>query len=306
LAPVIVPVSEENMRLCVMAVCTVIGLVASIPSRAGEIHDAARRGAVETVKSLIETDADLLDARDALGDTPLTLAAAYARWDLFRYLLSAGADVNVVTRPNATAMHSVCYHDRPDMVALLLGHGGGACLTVKDSFGEYTPMLRAVQRGNRRVVAFLLENGASVDEATKEGWNALHLAAKSGHRHLYGLLIDSGVSLDALDRDGNAPMKYDFRRRNPVPLDAARYDEYAGRYNWQGTPGGIGVDVFVREGMLMLDDNCLNEIYPIGEDTFYCRQDPWEVRFFRSAAGAVDRVELVFLRRSVMLKRMNG
>ncbi len=42
-----------------------------------------------------------------------------------------------------------------------------------------------------------------------------------------------------------------------------------------------------------------NELYPIAPDTFYCRREPWKVTFHRDDAGAVDRVDVAFLRRTV-------
>jgi ankyrin repeat protein len=277
---------------------------ASGQSTSTDIHEAARKGDLDQVTSMLASADTLLEATDILGDTPLTLAAAYGRWDVFKYLLDAGADVNVTTRTNSTPMHCACYHDRPDMVELLFEKGGGRCLKVGDVYGEYTPMLRAVQRGCKNVVALLFEKGAGPEESTKEGWNALHLAAKCGHRHLYGLLIEKGVSLDAKDKDGNVPMAYDFRRPDAIEIESRLYPDYVGFYTWEGAPEGLGVDVFMDGGKLVLDDNCLNVLYPIAEDTFYCSQDPWKINFYRNDAGLVDRIELHFLRRSVMLQRL--
>jgi hypothetical protein len=117
------------------------------------------------------------------------------------------------------------------------------------------------------------------------------------------LLIEQGVSLDAIDELGNTPLVYDHRRPDPIPMDVDLYAEYAGSYCWEGEPDGACVGIFVQGDELMLDDNSLNAIYPIGEDLFYCSHDPWDVRFLRNEAGEVDRVELTFLRRSVLLDR---
>ena len=291
------------MRTCRIGIWSALCLGITISCPAGEIHEAARKGNLGRVKSILVSDGSLLNAVDFIGHTPLTLSAAYGRWDLFQYLLDAGADVNHITRTKATVMHCASYHDRPEMVRLLFQKGGAPCLKVKDIFGEYTPMLRAVQRGSKNVIALLFDMGAQPGEATKEGWNALHLAAKCGHRHLYGLLIERGVSLDARDQDGNTPMEYDFRRPDPIPMNSRVQAEYAGFYTWEDAPEGLGITVFLQEDVLMLDDNCLNKLYPIGEDTFYCDRDPWKVQFFRNDAGIVNRVELTFLRRSVILNK---
>lgn len=273
-------------------------------SFATEIHDAARKGNLKKVKSILTADPSQLEAEDIIGHTPLTLSAAYAHWNLFRYLIETGADVNHITRTNATPLHCACQHDRPDMVELLFKNGGVLSLKVKDIFGEYTPMLRAVQRGSKNVIALLFEKGADPEETTKEGWNALHLAAKCGHRHLYDLLVDKGVPPEAEDKKGKKPMEYDFVRPEPVPFDPELFNDYIGFYSWEDAPEGLGVTVFLHNDSLILDDNCLNTLYPIGEDCFYCSHDPWQVNFYRNQTGVVDRIELHFLRRSVMLNKI--
>jgi len=271
---------------------------------AAEIHDAVKHGDLDRVKLILTSNPNLIDTPDIIGHTPLSLSATYAYWDIFQYLLEAGANVNIITKSNTTIAHSVCQHNRPDMLELLLQKGASPCLKIGDIYGEYTPMLRAVQRGCKDVIAYLLDNGSSPDESTREGWNALHLAAKCGHRHLYGLLIEKGVSLDKKDNDGKTPMEYDFHRPDPIPFDQKLYEDYIGRYTWEGAPEGLGTTVFLKDGSLMLDDYSLNELYPIGEDLFYCSQDPWTLKFHRDQSGVVDRVELFFLRRSVTVNKM--
>ena len=269
-----------------------------------DIHKVVKEGDLKKVKQILSVKPELLNAEEKIGHTPLSLSAVYARWDIFRYLLDSGADVNIITRSNTTVLHAVCHHDRPDMAALLLKKGGDPCLKVEDTYGEYTPMLRAVQSGCENMVEFLFHNGASPDEATKEDWNALHLAAKCGHRHLFAMLKENGVDVDATDRAGNKPMDYDFNRPEQVFLDDIAIQEYTGNFTWKGAPEDFFVTFFLDNGKLILDDYCLNELYPIGEDVFYCSQDPWKIKFYRNSTGEIINVELFFLRQNVLLNRV--
>ena len=195
-------------------------------------------------------------------------------------------------------------HDNTEMIELLFEYGADSCLKVKDIFGEYTPMLRAVQCGSKEVIALLFKKGANPAEKTKEGWNALHLAAICGHRHLYGQLIELGVSLDELDKCDRKPFEYDFRRPERIFPDTLQYTDYTGRYTWLAEPDNPGVDVFIQEGILILDDYAFNELYPTSKDTFYCTKNPWEIRFFRNRSGKVESVELCFLRQNVILTKI--
>lgn len=294
----------SGRALAFLAACIISGN-AFARTPVPDIHDAVRQGDLFKVKAMLAFDGDLLNARDSVGHTPLSISAAYARWEIFQYLIGAGADVNIVTKANGTPMHSACQYDRPDMIRLLLEKGAAPSMKVRDVYGEYSPMLRAVQRGCEGVVEFLLDNGADPEEATKEGWNALHLAAKCGHRHLYKLLTERGVSPEAKDKEGRAPMECEFIRPEPIVAKSDSCVDYVGRYTWKGDPDGPGVNVFLQGGRLMLDDYSLNELYAIDTDTFYCSQDPWRAEFHRGEGDAVEDVELFFLRRSVVLVRID-
>lgn len=301
----------ENLR--VMDIIT--GIVEDIYSKLArgqdrgnsieEIHMAVREGNLEKVKEVLTVRPELLNAREKIGHTPLNLSAVYAKWDIFRYLLDAGADVNIITLSNTTVMHAVCQHDRPDMAALLIKKEGDPCLKVKDIYGGYTPMLRAVQSGCRNMVEFLLRNGAIPGEVTSEGWNALHLAAKCGHRHLYTILKENGVDVDATDDAGNKPMDYDFERPEQVIPDNIDINEYTGNFTWEGAPQGFYLTFFLENGILFLDDYSINELYPIGQDLFYCTKNPWQIKFTRDDKNVISRVELIFLRRIVTLIKIN-
>jgi ankyrin repeat protein len=271
---------------------------------AGEIHEAVKRGEIEKVKSILSAEPYLLDAPDILGHTPLSLSAIYAQWSIFHFLLESGANINIVTKSKSTVLHCICQHNKPDMLELSLKNGASSCLSVRDVFGEYSPMLRAVQRDCKDIIAMLFEVGVSPDEVTKEGWNALHLAAKCGHRHLYGLLIEKGVSLDVKDNFGKKPMEYDFKRPEPISINKELYKEYIGRYTWEGAPEGLCIRIFIEGESLILDDYGLDKLYPIGEDEFYCSKNPWTLKFFRDHSGEVNCVELTFLRRSVIVNKV--
>ena len=48
-----------------------------------------------------------------------------------------------------------------------------------------------------------------------------------------------------------------------------------------------------------------DELYPIADDEFFCRQEPWRVSFVRDPDGAIGGIELDFLRRTVRGRRLN-
>ena len=87
-------------RLCLyffIPRCAAVALVAlswSCVTFAGEIHNAARRGDVSKVATLLNRDSNLVFSKDEFGRTPLHEAANIGHKDVAELLLSRGANVN--------------------------------------------------------------------------------------------------------------------------------------------------------------------------------------------------------------------
>src|ERR1051326_5814064 len=65
------------------------------------------------------------------------------------------------------------------------------------------PDLRdAARKGQTKQVASLLDRGAPIDSAEKDGRTALMLAAQRGHVDTVKLLLDRGAKGEARDRQG--------------------------------------------------------------------------------------------------------
>src|SRR6188474_3449811 len=54
------------------------------------------------------------------------------------------------------------------------------------------PLVQAAERGDLDTVRALLAEGNAVDEATADGWTALHAAAVRDHPAIVRLLLDAG------------------------------------------------------------------------------------------------------------------
>lgn len=60
------------------------------------LHEAAYRGHLSIVKCLLEADNATLHSRTRIGSTPLHLAAQQGHLQVVDYLLSMGADANIL------------------------------------------------------------------------------------------------------------------------------------------------------------------------------------------------------------------
>jgi hypothetical protein len=277
----------------VLIVGAMVALVPS-PATADDVIAAAKRGDLFAVEHYLGKDPDDVAARGEAGYTPLHWAAIRGHWEVFEALLEAGAPVRAVGADGGTPLHWACHHDRPDMVRHLLDRG--ADVTVANRWGR-TPLHVAARRGCDLVALLLLSRGADPDAVTAEGWTPLHVAYKADHPRVIDILLTHGASPDREDDEANVPAEYAFERPSEVAVDPAALDAYVGRY---ALAPDANVKVWKDRGRLHLVEFAPDEIYPVGPDEFYCRQEPWRIRFGRGDDGAVDRIEIDFLRRTVI------
>jgi hypothetical protein len=262
-----------------------------------DIVDAAKRGDGHAVHKLIELDPSLVAARDDHGYTPLHWAAIRGHWRIVTELVAARAPVDAVGADGGTPLHWACHHDRTDMVGLLLD--AGADPNVRNQWGR-TPLHVAARRGCAEVAELLIRRGADPNLRTNEGWTPLHVAYLSGHDCLARMLLASGADPEQRDDSGRRPADVARARPPEVDIDPARLDDYVGVYN---LGDGLSVKVWRDGHELGIREFAPDLLYPIGPDAFFCRQEPWRVTFGRSDTGAIDGVELEFLRRTIRAAR---
>jgi ankyrin repeat protein len=149
----------------------------------GEIHDAAKRGNIAKINSLLHQDLNLLSEKDETGRTPMHWAAGRGR----TALLSLFLDI---------------YH---------------ADVDVLSDKGE-TPLHLAASQGYPECVKILLEHRAYVNARSNNNSTALHFAAwngrKPGHLQAAKILLDYGVDMNAETDSGTTALDMALYRHN--------------------------------------------------------------------------------------------
>ncbi len=278
----------------------VLGAAVTVPSqrpqddgRARAFVAAARRGDENAVRKSLDEDAGLVHATDVMGMTALDWAATREHWHIFAQLLTKGAPVNRIGFDGGTVLHRAAHHDRPDMVELLLD--AGADLRIQNQWGR-SALHVAARRGNEQVARLLLERGADLRATTREGWSPLHVAYRSGHPDMVGVLLAAGADPLQPDTSGALPAQHAFQRPAAESIDPDQLYQYQGLYD---VTEDFHFKVWIEGGALRLEDFSADDLYATGSDAFYCRSEPWSVRFFRDAEGAIGEIEVQFLRQAV-------
>ncbi|MCK5376836.1 MAG: ankyrin repeat domain-containing protein [Acidobacteria bacterium] len=258
-----------------------------------DVVDAAKRGDIHAVHRLIQDRPEIVGTRDESGYTALHWAGIRAHWRIFQELVAAGAPVNAVGGDGGTPLHWTCHHDRADMVELLLD--GGADLAVQNRWGR-TPLHVAARRGCVAVAGLLLARGADPSAATREGWTPLHVASMSGHADLVSLLLSKGADPQETDGEGHTPAEVARERPAPADVEESVLDDFVGVYD---LGGGFTAKIWQEGRRLRFREFAPDGLYAVGNDAFFCEQEPWRVSFNRGADGRVDAIEIQFLRRAV-------
>jgi uncharacterized protein len=210
-----VPVRQPLALVLVLTLGACGGGSDAGPDLTARLIEAARSGAADEVRSLLERGADV-EARDQNGATALVAAAYGNHVEVGRLLIEAGADVDAKdeTEQSAFLIATSEVGDDPRLLELTLANG--ADVNAKDSYNG-TGLIRAAERGHAAIVARLLETRIEVDHVNRLGWTALLEAiilGEGGERHTQVVrsLVSAGADVDLADGEGVTPLAHARRQ----------------------------------------------------------------------------------------------
>ncbi|XP_028402736.1 uncharacterized protein LOC114525550 isoform X2 [Dendronephthya gigantea] len=140
-----------------------------------------------------------------------TLAVSNSETDEFNYefvqsLLDGGANINeAVDTYGQTIFHEVARSWNLDVAAFLLHNG--ADINQQDKYGR-SPLHVSAAADHADMVEFLLQKGANIDSRSSgDGQTPLHFAAKNDAVLSLKALLGFGANIDSLDERGRPPLQ---------------------------------------------------------------------------------------------------
>ena len=220
--PLYVAARKGYMR-CVKAL-----LDAGAPVLSGRKHGrsalgaAAENGHREILELLLQQDVSPDAESNAVGGTPLLLAAAQGRIASLCTLQVAGADINCTDDNGRTPLYEAARQGHSTIINLL-GMAYGAKVDGWHSW-KIDPLCIAAFNGHIDSVRALLDVGCPIINDRKHGYSALHCAAQYGYTEIVKLLLEKGAWANAESlADGITPLQV-AADRGYVPCAEALLD----------------------------------------------------------------------------------
>jgi ankyrin repeat protein len=205
-----------------------LALASAAANADSRLVEAARNQDPQTVRTLVSQHADV-NARSDDTSTALLWAAHWNDAEMAKVLLVAGADANAANDFRTTPLSEACVNGSSALVRLLLKSGAnpntaiatgetplmtcarsgsadavrmlieyGAAVNAKEPSQNQTALMWAAAECHPDVVQALIEAHADLNADTKQGFSAVHFAARVGDLKSVEALVAAGVNVNAL------------------------------------------------------------------------------------------------------------
>ena len=161
----------------------------------------------EGILSLLLDRGAEIDARVRGGKSLLHIAASHEQGlGILQLLLNRGADINLLTEAGQSLVHFAADHPTSAMLDRLVDQG--AHLDVAGKEGA-TPLLLAARADHLETLIALMKRGARVDTTDIAGKTLVHVAVTTYNPEMVEFVLRT-QSVNVLDMKGRTPLHYAY------------------------------------------------------------------------------------------------
>ena len=125
--------------------------------------------------------------------------------EIFEYLISKNADLNLRNKNGNTLLHIAIEKKDKELVKYLLGKN--ANVNIQNFMGD-TPLMQAIYFDEKEIINLLLEKNPDLNLKDSEGMTAIVHAIDKKQKDTVKLLITKNADLNAVDNKGYTPLMY--------------------------------------------------------------------------------------------------
>ena len=164
---------------------------------------ASINGDFNLVRYLVDKGVDV-NIQDANANTAFTVSAERGHLSILQYLSEKGADIFLHEAPYAVAdapLNSAAQNGFTKIVKFLVEKGTDVDPEIKNY--EMTPLIYAAENDHIDIMKFLIEHGADVNKKLKNGTTPLLRAAMHANYETIKFLIEKGADIRAVYSNGD-------------------------------------------------------------------------------------------------------
>ncbi len=208
-----------------------------------QLFDAIRAGDIDGVKSLLDADASLVNAKNEQGVSAFAFTIYNRKPELTALFEERNVMLDIFTATMAgktalvqemlngnkgltklisadgwTALHLAAFFGQPECAAVLLNSGADVTARSTNPM-QNMPLHAGVASRNAEVVKLLIDFGAPVNARQHGGWTALHAAAQNGDTAIAEMLLQNGAETGARADNNQAAFDLALSRGHQAIVD---------------------------------------------------------------------------------------
>jgi len=161
----------------------------------GILHHLVHKRDTEMMNFMFSLNVSV-DERDAIGNTPLMLAAQRGFDDICGFLIEKGADINAMNLDSATPLFFASQTCSHELIKKMLNLGANVNTQVMSgTWRGWTPLMVTVIRNNAEMIQTMLDAGADMTVKNFNGWTAYKLAIANGREIPAQLIKEAGAKI---------------------------------------------------------------------------------------------------------------
>ena len=164
---------------------------------------AAAKNHITIVKYLVSKDLSLFDEPDNEGRTPLWIASFKGHEEMVEYLVKQGANIEKLGVDRTTPLRVACQEGKLGAL-MVLAEKGQANILAKDIDGR-TGFFMAAQNNHVKVMEYLQQNGANINQTNNNNCSPLYIACQKGNKEAVEYLIQNKADVE-LALNGFTPL----------------------------------------------------------------------------------------------------